>query len=187
MPLDRSRVVFAGIVTFELAIPLLVFLLSIAKAPGLSEWTNWFSDPHLSRLEEGYDRRQTVLGAGKQDAFPMVASSFSRTTTDGGSEYWLDLELSDNVECKPLATRRCEHLADKLVETVLDRFPLVDELTGIDLVMTKTVAGATLVQHRDRLTILQWRQRLDALRRAGPFSAPRGTPVHAARRVPSLR
>lgn len=178
---------FAGIVTFELAIPLLVLLSSAAKAPGQSDWASWFSDPHLSRLESGYSDTQTVISAGKQDAFPMVGSSFSRAATDGGTQYWLDLVLADNAECMPVATHHCKRLADALVEIVLDRFPLVDELTGINLAITKTLAGATLVQHRDRLTISQWRHRLDAVQRAGPFSGPAGTLVHAARRDPSLR
>lgn len=117
--------------------------------------------------DESYDHLMGVLWDrwGPDDSIPSASANFEyRDDSDSPSEIWLVIDLETTVPCtinKP--GDPCQALADEFGRIVLENYPKVDQLDGLQVSVTHYIsAGAIELSHGVDVieSIPEWRSKL---------------------------
>lgn len=117
---------------------------------------------------EDWDRLEQALKARVDPDvhIPSFSTNMDYAIQSGkATDIWLEMQVTYDADCDAGSTADwCYRLANELVKIVFNNYPHIDEIDGIEVIMTKkTSIGPVEIEQTpvdDALTISEWRQRL---------------------------
>lgn len=123
-------------------------------------------DPDMTRLMDAVENTVNPDSTIPSASYGLQIRN-AREGKPGG--YWFVIEISYTGICDNTARDPCEFLVNKLARIVFDNYSRVDDLAGIDILITDTpdvrsIHSPDSIRFEKMLSIPEWREELSVTR-----------------------